>query len=90
VPDAVIHATAVVGDRQLVIERLDAIRRSAAPDLFVLAMNGYSTAAALIAEAAPLIHAAGFALATFEDTDGPRTRPFIRPVAQVAAVTSNR
>jgi 5,10-methylenetetrahydromethanopterin reductase len=88
VPDGVIQATAIVGEKDQVVERLDAIRCSAAPDLFVLAMNGYSTAGALISEAAPLIHAAGFAAATFEDQDEPRSRPHVAlpPAAAVSAI----
>jgi 5,10-methylenetetrahydromethanopterin reductase len=89
VPDGVIHATAVVGDKQQVVDQLAAIRCSAAPDLFVLPMNGYSTAAALITEAAPLIHAAGFAPASLDEQDEPLSRPHLTfPTAD--AVSSTR
>lgn len=89
VPDSVIEGTAIVGDRGSVVEQLSAVRRKAAPDLFVLAMNDYAVADRLIAEAAPLIHAAGYVPATAPDPDPPRSRPFLSGSAPAVVTTGS-
>ena len=90
VPDSVIEGTAIVGDSGSVVEQLAAVRRKAAPDLFVLAMNDYAVADRLIVEAAPLIHAAGFVPATASAYEKPRSRQFLPASAPALAIASTR
>lgn len=86
VPDSVLKGLAVIGERDSVVEQLDAVRRIASPDLLVIPIGDYATAEELIAGVAPIAHAAGFAPADPNFSEPPRSRPLRRLSQQALEV----
>jgi 5,10-methylenetetrahydromethanopterin reductase len=78
VPDSVLEGLAVIGERDSVVEQLDAVRRTASPDLLVIPIGDYARAEEIIAGVAPIAHAAGFAPADPNFAEPPRSRPLRR------------
>jgi hypothetical protein len=82
----VLEGLAVIGERDSVVEQLDAVRRIASPDLLVIPIGDYATAEELIAGVAPIAHAAGFAPADPNFSEPPRSRPLPRLFQQALEV----